>query len=936
MTNNRSASDTSGANTDTVGMPSALPAQDGHHALLEHLLITKLQTPRLRKRLVSRSHLMQRLQQGMEQPITLVSAPAGFGKTTLLAQWLTQSGRPTVWLSLEDEDNEPNRFLSYLITALQTFDKHLGTKALSLLRSPQPPPLEVVLVLLINDLSSRDGEELVLILDDYHVITAEPIHRALNSLVEHLPPQMHLIIATRADPPLPLTRLRARGQLLELRATDLRFSLEETSTFLHTIMGLDLPAQVLEALEQRTEGWIAGLQLAALSLHGRTDISTFLTAFTGSHRFVLDYLTDEVLARQPVEVQTFLLHTSILERLGGSLCDSVTGQEGGQAILEALEHANLFLVSLDDERHWYRYHHLFAQMLHSRLLQSQPELVIDLHRRASHWYEQHQLPSEAIQHALAAPDVELAARLIGQIGLLLTKDGRIYKMVAWVEMLPETLMHNSPSLCTYYSMMLRAINRLPEAQAVLDIAEACLKRDQEKIPADQFKALQGSITLSRAQIALFRGELITGIADAYRALDLLPETDLFSYPSAKLSIAHSYFVSGDMTVATQQLIEAAGAATYTAGNPLADLRSVTLLARLHMLRGHLREATATYKQALRTVPQTDVLQGLGVGSLFYFFSLGELHYERNELDDALHYLTQGMEMIGDTLTVEPYVGIVGYAILARLRQARGDASGAMSTLDAFVHLAKARRFAPQWSASMKAVRAQLELAQGQLAAAIDWADTSGLSTDDSDLSYPREPEYLTLARVRIAQGQHDPTAPCAVDTLHLLDRLLKNAEAKERTDSVLRIHILRVIALATQKNRKEVQATLKQVLFMAEPEGYIRLFVDEGEAMQTLLRQTQIQGNASSYIATLLSAFGEQKMVPSTRPASPDSLVESLTEREMEVLRLLAVGLSNAAIAQHLVITTGTVKRHVNSIYGKLGVGSRTQAVARSQVLGLL
>jgi LuxR family maltose regulon positive regulatory protein len=747
---------------------------------------------------------------------------------------------------------------------------------------------------------------------------------------------MHLLIATRADPPLPLTRLRARGQLHELRATDLRFSLEETSTFLQTIMGLDLPSQTLEALEQHTEGWIAGLQLAAHSLYGRTDISAILTAFTGSNRFVLDYLTDEVLARQPVEVQTFLFHTSILERLSGSLCDSVIGQEGSQTMLEALEHASLFLVSLDDERHWYRYHHLFAQALHSRLLQSQPALVTDLHRRASGWYEQQNLPCEAIRHALAAPDIELAARLIEQFGLKLTTDGRIYEVLGWLDMLPDMLMRTSPLLCTYHAILLRTVNRLQEAQAPLDMAEACIKRDQEKMPADQLRTMMGRITLGRAQTALFRGEITAALADAYKALDLVPETDLIAHPSAMLTVAHGYFVSGDMTAATQRLAEATAAVTHATRNPLADLRGVTLLARLYMLQGKLREAAATYKQALRTVPKPKVLQGLGMGSLFYFFSLAELYYERNALDEASYCLTQGMAMIGERLTVEPFVAIVGYTTLARLRQARGDSSGALTALDAFTRLADARHFAPQWRASMAAVRAQLELAQGHLASAVAWADTCGLSTSDNDLSYSREQEYLTLARVRIAQGQHDPAASCVQDTLHLLDRLLKDAEAKARMNSVLHIRVLRALALATQRNRKEALTTLKQVLLMAEPEGYIRLFVDAGAAMRTLLRLAQAQGIVPDYIATLLSAFDEQKTVPSAQSASFESLVEPLTKREMEVLRLLAVGHSNAAIAQDLVIAIGTVKRHVNSIYSKLGVGSRTQAIARAHALHLI
>ncbi len=377
---------------------------------LHPLLPTKLHVPRPRPHLVPRAHLVERLQRGVDRALTLISAPAGFGKTTVLAQWSAESGMPVAWLSLEPEDNDPTRFLSYLIAALQTLDAQLGTTALALLHTPQPPSPEAVLAVLVSELTSRDSRDFALVLDDYHVITEESIQRGMTFLLEHLPPQLHLILATRADPALPLARLRAQGQLCEVRTADLRFEAAEVRAFLEDVMELDLPPEAIATLEHNTEGWIAGLQLAALSLQGRADVSRFLAAFTGSHRFVLDYLSDEVLARQPASVQTFLLHTCILERLSGPLCDAVTGQEGSQTMLEGLDNANLFVVALDDERHWYRYHHLFAEVLRSHLQQAQPALVPALHRRASAWYEQHALPAEAVQHALAVPDVELAAR----------------------------------------------------------------------------------------------------------------------------------------------------------------------------------------------------------------------------------------------------------------------------------------------------------------------------------------------------------------------------------------------------------------------------------------------------------------------------------------------------------------------------------------------
>jgi len=389
----------------------------------------------------------------------------------LLAQWLVESGTPVAWLSLEAEDNDPTRFLSYLIAALQTLDTQLGATALALLRTPQPPSPEAVMTVLTNDLSERSGGDVAFVLDDYHTIIADSIQRGMTFLLEHLPPQLHLILATRADPPLPLARLRAQGQLCEVRAADLRFSAAEASAFLQAVMGLDLEASAIATLESRTEGWIAGLQLAALSLQGRADVSAFLAAFSGSHRYVLDYLSAEVLARQPAPVQQFLLHTCLLERLSGPLCDAVREQEGSQAMLEALERANLFVVALDEERHWYRYHHLFAEVLRSHLQQAEPTLVPELHRRASNWYEQHELPAEAVQHALAAPDVELAARLIEPIALPVTLHGQIYTVLGWMEALPEALIRTRPFLCVYHASLLTFTNQLEEAEARLQEAE---------------------------------------------------------------------------------------------------------------------------------------------------------------------------------------------------------------------------------------------------------------------------------------------------------------------------------------------------------------------------------------------------------------------------------------------------------------------------------
>jgi LuxR family transcriptional regulator, maltose regulon positive regulatory protein len=593
------------------------------HNPLHPLLATKLHVPRPRAQLVLRSHLIERLQRGAEHPLTLVSAPAGFGKTTLLAQWFAESSMPVAWVSLEPEDNDPTRFLSYLIAALQTLDAQIGTTALALLRTPQPPSPEAVLAVLTNDLVSREAGDVALVLDDYHVITADPIQRGMTFLLEHLPPQLHLVLATRAEPPLPLARLRAQGQLTEVRTADLRFGTTEASTFLQVVMGLDLEASAIATLERRTEGWIVGLQLAALSLQGRADVSGFLAAFTGSHRYVLDYLSDEVLSRQPTAVQQFLLRTCILERLSGPLCDAVTEQEGSQAMLEALDKANLFVVALDDERRWYRYHHLFAQVLRSHLQQTEPAAVSVLHRRASTWYEQHDLPVEAVQHALAIPDVELAARLIEPIAFSVAIQGQLSTVLGWMNALPEALVRTRPFLCTYHASLLILTNQLKAAEDRLREAEQCA---QEEMPAEQARTLLGYVFAIRGGIAALTGDIPHAVSLAQRALELLPEAEVRLRAGATVTAANAYLLSGDVTLTTELEVAAADALIRTSDNLFAAVISIILLAHLHVLQGRLRQAAATYAQVVQVVPRSEMLQTI-FSSLSYYFSLGDLQRE---------------------------------------------------------------------------------------------------------------------------------------------------------------------------------------------------------------------------------------------------------------------------------------------------------------------
>jgi LuxR family maltose regulon positive regulatory protein len=882
----------------------------------------------------------------MERSLTLVSAPAGFGKTTLLSQWLAQRGRPAAWLSLESEDNEPVRFLSYLLVALQTLDPRLGVIALALLHSPQPAPTDMILTLLANDLARCEGEDLALVLDDYHIITDPSVHHHVMFLLEHLPPHLHLILATRADPPLSLSRLRARGQLAEVRADELRFETEEVRAFLHTVMGLDLSAEIISSLANRTEGWIAGLQLAALALQGRADVSDFVTAFRGSYRFVLDYLSSEVLSRQSVQVQDFLLRTSILNRLCGALCEAVTNQPdglaSGQAMLEALEQANLFVVPLDDERRWYRYHYLFAEVLQSHLQRTFPTLVSELHLRASAWYEQQGLLTEAVPHALAASDVERAADLLESIdiGSWAGRGEQIHWMLRWLERLPDALVRARPMLSIIHAAALTFTNQFQEAEARLQAAEHCLAAS---MPPEQARFIRGYVAVLRGNMARYRGDLARSVALSQEALAFLPEEELTPRPIARVNASHSFLVSGDVTAQQERFTQEIVASQRTSANRSMILRSLTTMARLQITQGRLRQAAKTFEEAARAATGQEDLRTM-MGSPVYYFGLADILREWNEMSLAEHLLDQGMELVNGGFTVDAEVATLGYMTLARLQMARAEYMQASTTLDTFTHLAAARSFAPYLLARGLAVRVQVELAQGNLEAATSWVERSGISAEDDHLGYLREREYLTLARVRIAQGcfyASDRTAELAnrllQEALHLLRRLLADAEAKARGSSVLELLLLQTLVFAAQGERNAAFSTLERGLSLAEPEGYVRLFVDEGAPMLVLLRQAWARGIRPQYVATLLAATDSPGKGAAARPSSPPTqLLDPLTEREREVLQLLAEGASNREIAQRLILSTGTVKKYVYNICGKLGVQSRMQALVRARALHLL
>src|SRR5437588_9807333 len=725
---------------DTDAEEARSPAQAAAPGMqsdaLTPLLATKLHPPLPRAHLVRRPRLAARLTQGMMGPLTLVSAPAGFGKTTLLAQWLAESGMPVAWLSLEAGDNELVRFLSYLIAALQTLDPHLGAVALTLLQMPPPASAETVLALLTNDVGShgRDGGDFVLVLDDYHVIDAKPVDQALTYLVEHLPPQMHLAIATREDPPLPLARLRARGHLTEVRAADLRFTASEAAAFLNQGMGLSLSVVDIATLEDRTKGWITGLQLAALSLQGHQDVAGFIRAFAGDHRYIVDYLVAEVLQRQPEPVRSFLLQTAILDRLSGPLCDAVTGQEEGNARLEALERGNFFVVPLDDKRHWYRYHHLFAEVLSAHLMAEQPDQVATLHRRASEWYEHHGSAADAIRHALAAQDFGRAADLVELAVPAMARSRQEATVLGWLKALPDELVRARPVLSVHYAGALLLHGELEGVEARLRDAEQWLdtKTDRgassalapaaEMVVVDEaeFRGLPGMIAVYRAAIALALGNVADTVKYARRALDLVPEDDHHRRGSAAGFLGLASWTTGDLEAAHRSYAECM-ALVQKSGHISDAIGCSIALADIRISQGRLREAMSTYERGLQLATE----QGAHVlrGAADMHVGMSELHLERDDLNAATQHLLRSKEL--GELAGLPQNCYRWRVAMARIRKAEGDLAGALDLL----HEAE-RLYVSDFFPHVRPVAAlvtRVWVAQGRGSEACGWARELGLS-----------------------------------------------------------------------------------------------------------------------------------------------------------------------------------------------------------------
>jgi LuxR family transcriptional regulator, maltose regulon positive regulatory protein len=893
------------------------------------ILATKLAVPKSRPCVVPRPGLIERLGEGLRGRLTLVSAPAGFGKTTIISEWAAGQRRlePEVclaWLSLDEGDSDQARFLAYLVAALRTVVAEVGEGALGMLQSPQPPATEAVLTALLNEITALP-HDIVLILDDYHVVDSEPVDGALAFLLEHLPPQMHLVIATREDPHLPLARWRARGQLTELRAADLRFDPSEAAEFLNRVMGLDLSADDITALETRTEGWIAGLQMAALSLQGRSDAAGFIHAFTGSHRFVLDYLVEEVLERQPARTRSFLLQTAMLDMLCGALCDAVTGQPDGEGMLEGLERGNLFVVPLDDQRQWYRYHHLFADALRARLLSEQPETLPALHRRASDWYEENGSRPDAIRHALCAEDFERAADLIELAGPTLEESSQAAAWLNWAGALPDELIRARPVLSVSYAYALLGRGEIEAAEARLTDAERWLKTPDEVdgqsasravvVDEEQLRSLLATIAVARAYRAQTLGDASGTVRHAQRVLELMPEGEHLRRGQATALMGMTYWANGDLEAADRVFTDYS-MRLLAAGNIPDAISTASVLPDFRLPLGRLREAADSLTQLLRLVE--DHGGPLPPEAADLYRGLGELELERGDLAAAADHLLRSKEL-GDQgeLPVWRYRWSVAQV---RLCEAGGDLAGALGLLDEaerlFVRspLPDVRPIAAQ--------RARIRTAQGRVAEALEWARACGLSVDD-DLSYLREFEHLTLAGALIAQYESERVAGAIHAAVALLDRLLHAAEAGGRRGSAIEIQVLQARAHQARGDSVAALAPLERALPLAETEGYVRVFVEQGPPLVRLLQFAAARATAPDSARRLLAAF-------------PSSGADLLSDRELEVLQLIAEGLTNQEIAARLYLSLFTVKAHARSIYTKLDAHSRTQSVATARKLGVL
>ena len=897
------------------------------------LLATKLFIPPARPKAVLRPQLFKRLNQGLDNKLILISAPAGFGKTTLLSEWVASCSLPVAWLSLDEGDSDPSRFIAYLVASLQTLAPNIGARVLAVLQSPQLPPLEQILTALLNE-TTTTLEDFVLILDDYHVVDSKAVDQTLTFLLEHLPPQMRLVIATREDPQLPLARLRGRSQLTELRVTDLRFTSSEAAKFLNQVMSLNLSAEDIAALENRTEGWIAGLQMAALSMQGLEDTAGFIQSFTGSHHFVLDYLIEEVLQKQPESVQNFLLLTSILERMCGPLCDAVLpgSSDAGEETLVYLDRANLFIIPLDNERRWYRYHHLFAELLRTRLARAYPDQITELHRRASDWHANNGFPYEAITHALTVQDWTRAAEVIERFSDELPMRGESNTRLGWFESFPTQILMDRPRLGLTYAWALLMSNQLDRAEQQLN----------QLTPLVQTTAsLLGEQYVIRVLIAARRYDTPAMIELAQQALSRVPPEEASARSRILLTLGVAYDeMGGDIASAKNAFREAyelgkASPSPSSVGNAPLPLTALAYLADYEWLEGNLRSASRMYDQAI------ELSEKWGGGSSIALCLIQQgrasLLYEWNDLDGTASALQECFHIA--ELWKSPRFLVPAYGLSALVMQARGRAEEANAMIHRAEQAACDSYSLPYDMGMLALYQIAFWTAQNDLSSIEKW-ERDHDSDWRSRTGRARDALTIVLARSALEHFHRRRDGSALSQARVLIEPALEQAQASGLMFNVTRLLILKALVSYAQRENDSALTTLKSALTLAEPENYMRSFLDPGKPMEELLSwslesQSLNEPHLRAYAGKLLSHFGVNTSIEARQPTA-ETLFEPLSQRELEVLRLIAQGLSNREISERLFLALSTVKGHNRVIFDKLQVQRRTEAVARARELGLL
>ncbi len=910
---------------------SSPPAKE--NAWASQRLATKLYLPPARQTLVARPRLLEQLNEGLKGRLTLISAPAGFGKTSLVTSWRQQSEMPLAWVSLDEGDNEPARFLDYLIATLQTIEQRIAQETSGLLRAATAPPLKAVLTSLLYEINEGEAE-FVLAFDDYHLITEHGIHEALSFLVERLPPHAHVLIISRSDPPFPLARLRARGELKEIRASDLRFDGTEASEFLNDVMSLGLEDEDVTTLEEKTEGWITGLQLSALSLQGREDKSGLVREFAGDNRFILDYLLEEVLSGQPQNIQDFLLRTSVLSRLNAQLSDALTGDGGGREIIAHLERANLFLIPLDNKGNWFRYHHLFADLLRLKLRQNEPASVAELQTRASHWCEENGLIDEAIGYALAARDWERALNLIEPIAFHLLSQGRFERLNLWLEAVPKDSLKTRPLIFAWYIPTLLYKEEFDKVEEYAQLIET--------MEAGEIRRRLGSLVWSsRSLVASARGDLARAMECSEKTFEFMLPDDAKQHAVAMQTRVRYVTMRGDAVEMERTLLEALPV-YKRAEHLIFEIWAICGLGHTRLMQGRLREGEEILLHLIHSVKE---VMGARLDTQTYTHSfLCDIYRERGEIENAKTHLDEALTIIHQTGR-ESYVALVTENLKCLVLML--EMSGDVDESDALIEgaLKRVRRCGNEATIrQLQALRALLQLRRGDLSFTSQWAKTSGLAPEDEP-TYLSELPHMTFARWLMATGEAEQALP-------LLARLQASAESGSRGRAVVELLILQSLAHQASGREADALETLERALILAEPEGYVRSFADEGEAMSKLLLAALKQNGKRwgaerpellSYVLKLSEACGA--VVP-IKPAQAERVEaealpwwyaqDPLSERELEVLRHVSQGLSNQEIADKLFISAGTVKRHMSNIYQKLDVHNRTQASERARTMKLL